>query len=243
MERHQICICVPYFGGKDWEHDQLIDAARGLGYRVEVLHNYPYIDQARCVLAERALARPGVQVVFFIDHDMIFDIDDVERIANEALMRDAVVSGLYLTRRVKGTAVVRLDPMPEKISCFKAGGLYPCSCLPGGFTAIPRRVLEEMPIKSARLGDGVTRVRLWFYNEVFLAEPEDDTSSLWLGEDTSFSRRVREAGFQMFVDTRPRIFHKGTHKFALEDGDMFYDVKFKEALEIVVHERAVSTAK
>jgi hypothetical protein len=41
----------------------------------------------------------------------------------------------------------------------------------------------------------------------------------------------------MFVDTRPRIFHKGSHKFALEDGDMLYSVKFKDVLEIVTHQQ------
>jgi len=241
MERSRICICVPYFGGKDWEHDDLIDAASASGYRVEVLNNYPYIDQARCYLAERALRITGVDVVFFIDHDMIFDIDDVERIAEEAFSRNAVVSGLYLTRRVRGVAVVKLDPMPERILCFKAGKLYPCSCLPGGFTAIPRKVLEAMPVKRAMLGDAKTSVRLWFYNEVFWAQDESgkDAGGVWMGEDVAFSKRVRDAGFEMFVDTRPRVFHKGTHKFALEDGDMATDVKAKDVLEIFVREETV----
>jgi hypothetical protein len=239
MERSRICICVPYFGGKDWEHDDLIDAARASGYRVEVINNYPYIDQARCYLAERAL-RLDIDVVFFIDHDMIFDIDDIERMADEALARNAVVAGLYLTRRVKGVAVVKLDPVPDKISCFKAGGLYPCSCLPGGFTAIPRKILEELPVKRATLGDAQTTVRLWFYNEVMWFKDESGQEhGMWMGEDTSFSKRLRDAGFAMFVDTRPRVFHKGSHKFALEDGDMLRDVKFKEVLEILIREETV----
>lgn len=231
MKRDRICICVPYFGGKDWEHDQLVDQAKESGYLVELLHNYPYIDQARCLLTERALKR-DIDVVFFIDHDIIFNIDDVERVATEAYSRNAVVSGLYLTRRVMGTALVHLDPLPDKILCLKAGGLYPCSGLPGGFTAIPRRILEEMDIKKALLPDGKTLVRLWFYNDVYW--PEGREHGVWLGEDTAFSRRLKEAGYKMFVDTRPRLFHKGHHKFALEDGDMAYDLKFKEVLEIVL---------
>lgn len=234
MNKSKICICVPYFGGKDWEHDQLIDQAKSAGYLVEVLHNYPYIDQARCLLAERALSR-NVDIVFFIDHDMIFDVNDIERMAEEAYKRNAVVSGLYLTRRVMGTAVVQLNPVPDKILCFKAGGLYPCHGLPGGFTAIPRRILEGMSIKRATLPDGKTSVRLWFFNDVFWSE--DKQQGFWLGEDTSFCRRVKEAGYPMFVDTRPRIFHKGSHKFALEDGDMSYELKFKEVLEITLKQR------
>lgn len=234
MERAKICICVPYFGGKDWEHDDLIDSAVASGYMLERINGYPYIDQARCYLAERALKR-GADVVFFIDHDMIFDIDDIERMADEALARNAVVAGLYLTRKVKGTAVVNLNPVPDKILCFKAGMLYPCGCLAGGFTAIPRAVLEAMPVKTARLGDGKTRVRLWFENTVFWGKDEaGEEIGVWGGEDTAFSKRVLDAGFQLFVDTRPRLFHKGTHKFALEDGDLLYDVKFKDVLEITV---------
>lgn len=243
MERSRICICVPYFGGKDWEHDDLIDAARASGYRVEVINNYPYIDQARCYLAERALRIAEVDVVFFIDHDMIFDIDDIERMADEALTRNAVVSGMYLTRRVMGVAVVKLDPLPNKILCFKAGSLYPCSCLPGGFTAIPRKVLETMPVKRAMLGDAKTTVRLWFYNEVLWFENGGEENGVWMGEDVAFSKRVRDAGFEMFVDTRPRVFHKGSHKFALEDGDMNYDLKFKDVLEIIVREEMLPAGK
>lgn len=234
MNLSRICICVPYFGGKEWEHDQLIDQAKEKGYSVERLHNYPYIDQARCLLAERALKR-DIDVVFFIDHDMIFNIDDIERMAEEAFIMNAVISGLYLTRRVMGTVLANLNPVPEKVQCFKTGKLYPCNSLPGGFTAIPRRILEEMPVKKALLADGKTIVRLWFINDVFW--PEDRDYGMWLGEDTSFSRRLRENSFKMYVDTRPRIFHKGSHKFALEDGDMSYDLKFKESLEITLHQR------
>lgn len=238
MERAKICICVPYFGGKDWEHDQFIDQAEAAGFMVERLHNYPYIDQARCYLAERALLR-GADVIFFIDHDMIFDLKDVKTIADEAFERTAVVSGLYLTRKIKGTAVVKLDPVPDKIQCFALGKLYPCSCVPGGFTAVPRRILEEMPIERACLGDGKTHVRLWFYNSVMWVDVDGERKGFWTGEDTSFSKRVRDAGFELFVDTRARLFHKGSHKFALEDGDMNYDVKFKESLEIVIRETHV----
>lgn len=237
MEKEQICICVPYFGGKDWEHDDLIDEAQRQGYMVERLNNYPYIDQAKCLLTERALRR-GAEVVVLIDHDMIFELDAVQLLAEAAQERSAIVAGLYLTRRIKGTAVVHLDPVPESILCFKAGDLYPCSCLPGGFTAMPRSALERIPVKSATLGDGKTTVRLWFYNQVWRTSEADQPEKLvWCGEDTSFSQRCREAGVPMFVDTRHRIFHKGTHKFALEDGDMLYDVKFKEVLEIRIHEK------
>lgn len=235
MDRSRICICTPYFGGKDWEHDDLMDAARASGYRIERLNGYPYIDQARCLLAERALAHEDVDVVFFIDHDMIFNIDDVERMAEEATSKNAVVAGLYLTRRVKGTGVVKLYPVPDRILCFAAGGLYPCSCLPGGFTAIPRAVLENMPVRSALLGDGLTKVRLWFENSVFWVKDDDGVETgVWGGEDTAFSKRALDAGYELFVDTRPRLLHKGTHKFALEDGDLAYDLKFKETLEILI---------
>jgi hypothetical protein len=231
MEPSRICICVPYFGGKDWEHAELIEQAKSAGYLIERLHNYPYIDQARCLLTERAL-KHDIDVVFFIDHDMIFDVEDILSMAKEAINHNAVVSGLYLTRRAGGTAVVRLDPIPEKLLCFKAGGLYACSGLPGGFTAIPRSILEEMTVRRALLPDGKTLVRLWFFNDVYW--PESLDYGVWLGEDSAFSKRLGEAGNKMFVDTRPRIFHKGAHKFALEDGDMSYNVKFKDVLEITM---------
>lgn len=37
------------------------------------------------------------------------------------------------------------------------------------------------------------------------------------GEDTSFFHRARRHGVRLICDTRPRIFHKGAYKYALED--------------------------
>lgn len=37
------------------------------------------------------------------------------------------------------------------------------------------------------------------------------------GEDNSFFVRAKRAGLRVLCDTRPRIFHKGAYKFALED--------------------------
>jgi len=42
----------------------------------------------------------------------------------------------------------------------------------------------------------------------------------WGGEDFRFSQRVIEAGFPLFVDTRPRLIHRGMHNFGLEDGEV-----------------------
>jgi hypothetical protein len=231
MERSDIVICVPYFGGKDFEHCNAIDAAKEAGYRFRATYNYPYIDQVRCLLAERALSM-GARVVFYIDHDIVFDHKDILSMAEEAEARTALIAGLYLTRKIGGTCVVSLaDPKPEEILCLKDGGLYPCAQLPGGFLAVPRRILEELPVKNALLGDGKTRVRLWFENSPVWVQTESGEEGVWGGEDMRFSQRVREAGYPLFVDTRPRLFHKGTHKFALEDGYLGQEVN-KDTLKI-----------
>lgn len=40
------------------------------------------------------------------------------------------------------------------------------------------------------------------------------------GEDNSFFIRAKRMGLPVLCDTRPRIFHKGAYKFALEDGQL-----------------------
>ncbi len=223
MDKSKIVICVPYFGGKDDEHCTAIEHARAAGYGFEKLVNHPYIDQARCILAERAL-QAGAEVVLFIDHDIVFSHEDILPMALEAHQRRAVISGLYLVRTVGGVAVVTLDPSVSEIQCFRGGGIYPAEQLPGGFTAIPRAILEEMPIKSALLGNGTTRVRLWFFNDPLWIERDGEEIGIWGGEDMRFSQRARDAGYPLFVDTRPRLLHKGSHKFALEDGVLLQNV-------------------
>jgi hypothetical protein len=39
----------------------------------------------------------------------------------------------------------------------------------------------------------------------------------YAGEDMSFWRRVERAGIPIYVDTRPRLGHKGTYRYGLED--------------------------
>lgn len=206
---------MPYFGARDPEHMRAIGAAQQAGHPLVSLQGHPYIDQARCLLAERALAL-GAKVVFFIDHDIVFQTPDVLAMALEACRLDSVVAGLYLTRKVGGTAVACLaPPIPSELQCWESGQLYPCLQLAGGFTAIPASVLERMPVPSALLGDGQTLVRLWFLND-----PVTEAGvTLWTGEDSRFSQRARAAGVPLYLDTRPRLVHRGMHSFGLEDGE------------------------
>ena len=217
MKPQDVTLCVPYFGGKDDHHLSCIDAARALGFRFRQIVGHPYIDQARCLLAELALS-DSTTVVLFIDHDIIFNPVDLLPLAEAAVQHQAVVSGLYLTRKKGGSPVVTLKPpVPAELICYEGGGLYPCLTLPGGFTAIPSSILENMNVPSAFLGDGKTQVRLWFFNDPFTIEPG---KMFWGGEDFRFSQRVIEAGFPLFVDTRPRLIHRGMHNFGLEDGEV-----------------------
>ncbi len=60
----------------------------------------------------------------------------------------------------------------------------------------------------------------------------------YAGEDISFFHRVVRAGYEPTIDTRPRIWHKGTYKYGLEDvqvvvprGDQM-DVTFNRTDEV-----------
>lgn len=209
LDPRRITACVPYFGGLDHEH---LRAVRKLETECNVpfssIHNCPYLEIARAELVRSALLRAECEVVFFIDHDIIFDPTDVVRVAEEALERNAVVGGTYAMRKPGGQLVTGFYG-PDEITFFEGGGLKDVAWIGMGFTAIPRTVLEAIGGSMPVLDAGFTKVK-----PLFSLMLED---GCYFGEDVSFCRRVKRAGFDIYSDTRVRLYHKGNYCYSVED--------------------------
>jgi hypothetical protein len=222
-------IACAYFGGLDPEHHQAVLALEYGEPRVRVMrtHGVPYIDQARALLAAAALRElPDDGVLMMLDHDIIFHPSDVVRLVEECATGAYDVVGVPYSMRKEGGSVIGFFAPPTlgeewSIGFYARGGLYPAFGMGMGFTAIRMRVIRALADSMQRVRCG-TNALAW---PMFALEVQADHSVLpngekvgfYHGEDVSFCRRASAAGFKLGLDTRPRIGHKGTKIYAIED--------------------------
>jgi hypothetical protein len=228
-------LCIPTYGALDHDQQASVFALEKAGMMVCRLHDCPWIDQARGWLAEQALA--AGRGVFFLDHDIVFQPNDVLRLCEQALERDAVVAGAYCMRRSGKNVIGAFDLPPGPLTFFEGGDTHPAHYSGLGFAAIPKSVLlaiERPSLVSQALSMGLgtpTRIRPWFALDV--------STGFYAGEDVSFCNRVHDLSVQMlpaepgfesewrlthsgrrarvFLDSRVRIFHRGSYDYGIED--------------------------
>jgi len=231
----RFALCVPSFGALDLDQQQSIYALEKVGMTVIGLHDCPWIDMARSWLTERALSIG--KGVFFLDHDIIFHANDVLRLCEQALERDGVVAAPYCMRRSGKNIIGSFDVPPGPMKFFEGGDTHPAFYAGLGFAAVPRNVLEAIPgekLDCLALGRGLgwgEKIRSWY--------GLDCSTGFYAGEDVSFCNRVHDLRIKMmaadpgydpqwemthsgrparvFLDSRVRIFHRGSYDYGIED--------------------------
>lgn len=229
-------VCVPVFGG--WDVEQITDIItlnKKAGLTIVEVHNCPYIDQARAALVEqaRALECDGV---FFIDHDIIFKPGDAVELIEQAHELQDVVAAVYNMRKTAHALIGAIDvPHLGSVTFFEGGERYPALYCGLGFAAVPMAVLNALDehfdyLHMGALGNGRPYFSL------------DTNGSFYSGEDVSFCGRVHGLSVRcikgdgspngddwelsrttaltphkIWLDSRVRIFHKGSYHYAIED--------------------------
>lgn len=229
----QFALCVPSFGALDLDQHAELFRLEKAGMTIFGVHDCPWIDHARSALTEMALSVG--KGVFFLDHDIVFRAEDVIRLCAEALDRNAVVAGVYCMRRSGKSLIGSFDVAPGPVHFFEhpKAGIYPAFYSGLGFAAIPRGVFDDLGEKP-KLYSGAMRegIRPWY--------ALDCSTGFYAGEDVSFCNRVHDLtvrladagsdGFEpqwalshsgrparVFLDSRVRIFHRGSYDYGVED--------------------------
>lgn len=221
-------IACAYFGGLDNEHFAGILPLEYGEPRVLLIRTMgvPYIDQARAILAAGALEHlPEDGVLMMLDHDIIFDPADVPRLVEACATSEYDILGVPYSMRGEAKSLIGFPVVPDdgsdlELDCYGCGGLYPANALGMGFTAIKMRVFHELKKHVPKVLIGMRAVAWPF----FALEVQEDAVELdgerlafYHGEDVSFCRLARKHGFKVGLDTRPRIAHKGSKLYMLED--------------------------
>lgn len=205
----RFAVMIPYFGSRDPDH---LACVAELKCPIVTSQNNPYIDMARAFLVEETLEKTDAEVLVFIDHDIIFQPPQVELLANHCMSGEyAVLGGAYSARKPRGILTCSPAKHVETIEFYKPG-LYPAEHVPMGFTAIRREVFERLsylPIVKTFMG---RKVHPYFAHEI--------SAESYFGEDVSFCHRAQAVGFQVGIDAEPRLFHRGSYDYAVEDAAM-----------------------
>jgi hypothetical protein len=209
-------VMIPYYGRRDADHLNCVDKLKAAGVEIVACDGCPYIDMARALLVQTALTQTEADVLVFIDHDIMFKPEHVEMLAQHCFDSEyGVLGALYAYRRTEGGLIGKLDSPPSQLD-FYVPGLWPAQFLGMGFTAIKRSVFETLDERLPLVNCPTVKmaVRPYFMHSII---SDGSGTPRYDGEDISFCSRVRESGIKIGVDLEPRIIHRGSYDFTLED--------------------------
>lgn len=144
------------------------------------------VEQARCVLAEKAL-EIGAKYLWFVDDDTIPPPNTLQRLIYVLDNHPDIkaVGGVYVTKAPVPQPVVFRGMGLGSYWHWKAGDVFEVTGIGAGCLLIRTDIFNEIP-------------KPWFEWENFLSYDSAVPSSL-ISEDISFCNKVRKAGYKVFA--------------------------------------------
>jgi hypothetical protein len=204
-------ILVPVGHHIEHDCDSALRELERRGYPVRRVFGYSAVDVARNQMATDAL-RAGFEELMWIDSDVVFRPDDVERLRAHKL---PFVCGLYVKKDKKEFAC-RFPQGVAQVTFGAEGKLVELAQAGLGFALMHREVFErmrdrlELPTCNAHLGNALV--------PYFMPMVAPDGPGLrYLAEDYAFCERCRRCDMRIMADTTIRLWHIGRQCLTWED--------------------------
>ncbi|WP_405179616.1 hypothetical protein OG225_38545 [Nocardia sp. NBC_01377] len=211
LDASRCVVLVPTTGDLGLEFSRTLSELEKRGYTVRCVAGYAAIDQGRSQIATDAL-RDGFDALMWIDSDIGFDPDSVDRLREHDL---PLVCGIYPKKGLRELAC-HLLPGTEHVLFGAGGGLMNIKYAAAGFLYTHRTVYETMseheklPVCNEHFG----RATVPYFLPMIVSDGENPW---YLGEDYAFCERARRSGFEIVADTGFRLGHIGRYTYSWED--------------------------
>jgi hypothetical protein len=211
--RSKCAVLVPVHRYIEPQCEQGLRELQIRGYHVQITYGHSAIDFGRSCMASQALADvKGFEEIMWIDSDIGFNPDDIERLRNHDLL---FCCGLY---PVRGSSqfVCYFLPGKTELQFGRNGGLIEVYSAGLGFVHTRRVLYEqikttcELPECKQTAGQVVIP---WFIPELI----RNGSEWAYYTEDLAFCHRVRKCGHKIMADTTVELSHIGPHGFTWKD--------------------------
>jgi len=205
-------ILVPCALGIDWKTDEMLRILESRGYEVWRIPGWSAIDQCRNNAVYNAIYIRNFENILFIDGDISFNPDDVDKIIEYNL---DVVGAAY---PFKGYPNMTVQPFKEQQIIFdeSEGGLYEVDCLATGFLFIKGAVFRNMEkiLDLPLCNTSFSAPQIPFFKPDIWCV---DGVNYYLGEDFSFCKRAHICGYKVILDSSIKLGHIGRYAYEWED--------------------------
>jgi len=164
----------------------------------------PMIDRARAMQAMDFL-KTDFDVLLFLDDDILYNVEDVHRLAEDAIEKQSIVCGPY-AKKTEGAGIIAIPLKYEEFPLGPDGKLLEIRWGGTGFMAVPRIVFETLS-KDMELVKVRKDIEIWPFFMPFVCEADGELIDL--SEDFAFCENARNAGFKVWLDTRIALGHIG----------------------------------
>ena len=207
----KVAVLVPVASVIEPECEAALLLLAQRGYHVRTFRGCSQVDQARSELATAAFD-DGFQETLWIDSDVAFTVEDVERLRSHNL---PFCAGLYPKKGIKQFACKFLNPGQYRFG--NGGGLIEVEYVGMGFVLIRRevyRACEELLLLPRCTGSHTGKPVIPYFAPSICPDGE---GWCYLADDFSMCHRARQAGFKIMVDTTIKLGHVGKHVYTWDD--------------------------
>jgi hypothetical protein len=210
--RSACCIAIPVASSIEPGTDAALYKLAGRGYAVRRYYGQSDLPRGRSIIASELLAE-GFREIMWIDSDILFDPDDVDRLR----AGDGLIVGAIYAKKGDRSFACRFKQDTRLISFGASGGVIEMDYVATGFlltrAVAYQRIREALGLPLCWHQEGKIPLYPYFGHE-FEQMPE---GLLYLSEDYSFCCRARRVGVKVLADTRIRLGHVGRYPYTWED--------------------------